>query len=112
MKVEDQQLQAFILDSGLIEKKALEEASKTAKKSGKRLGDVLVAQGLISEEELIKMEAYILGIPFVNLEKEKIATEVLKIIPEPIARSHNIVAFRKSGQNLEVGLGCSSKGQS
>jgi len=104
MKVEDQQLQAFLLDSGLIEKKALKEANKVAGKTGKRLADVLVADGLISEEELIKMEAYILGIPFVNLEKEKIASEVLKIIPEPIARSHNIVAFRKTGQNLEVAM--------
>lgn len=104
MKVENQQLQAFLLDSGLVEKKTLKEASKAAEKEGKRLVDVLVAKGLISEEEVIKMEAYILGIPFVNLEKEKIAPEVLKIIPEPIARSHNIVAFRKSGQSLEVAM--------
>ena len=104
MRVEDQQLQAFLLDSGLVEKKALQEAKKKATKKAKRLGDVLVAEGLISQEELIKMDAYILGIPFVNLEKEKIAPEILKIIPEPIARSHNIVAFRKSGQNLEVAM--------
>ena len=104
MRVEDQQLQAFLSDSGLVEKKALREVKKEAAKKGKRLGDVLVARGLISEEEIIKMEAYILGIPFVNLVKEKIAPEVLRIIPEPIARSHNIVAFRKSGQNLEVAM--------
>ena len=104
MKVENQQLQAFLLDSGLVEKKLLKEAGKAAEKSGKRLVDILIAKGLISEEELIKMEAYILGIPFVNLEKEKITPEVLKIIPEPIARSHNIVAFRKSGQSLEVAM--------
>jgi len=104
MKVENQQLQAFLLDSGLVEKKTLKEASKAAEKAGKRLVDVLVAKGLISEEEVIKMEAYILGVPFVNLEKEKIAPEILKIIPEPIARSHNIVAFRKFGQSLEVAM--------
>ena len=104
MRVENQQLQAFLLDSGLVEKKSLQEANKEATKKAKRLGDVLVAKGLISQEELIKMDAYILGIPFVNLEKEKIAPEILKIIPEPIARSHNIVAFRKSGQNLEVAM--------
>ncbi|MCH7828741.1 Flp pilus assembly complex ATPase component TadA [Patescibacteria group bacterium] len=104
MRVEDQQLQAFLSDSGLVEKKALQKLNKEAVKKGKRLGDVLIAEGLISEEEVIKMEAYILGIPFVNLEKEKIAPEVLKIIPEPIARSHNIVALRKSGQNLEVAM--------
>ena len=55
----------------------------------------MVSEGVITQEELIKLEAYILGIPFVSLEKENIAPEVLKIIPEPIARSHNIIAFRK-----------------
>jgi len=45
-----------------------------------------------------------LGIPFVNLEKEKVSLETLRIIPEPIARSHNIVAFRKRGKNLEVAM--------
>ncbi|MDP4007406.1 MAG: GspE/PulE family protein [bacterium] len=104
MKVEDQQLQAFLMDSGLVETKALKEARSEAGKTGKRLADVLLHKGLLAEEEIIKMQAYILGIPFVNLEKEKIAPEVLKIIPEPIARSHNIVAFRKQGQNLEVAM--------
>jgi type IV pilus assembly protein PilB len=104
MKVEDQQLQVFLLDAGLVEKKELQEASGEAKKTHKRLSDVLVAKGFLGEEELIKTEAYILGIPFVNLEKEKVAPDVLKIIPEPIARSHNIVAFRKSGKDLEVAM--------
>ena len=69
MKVEDQQLQAFLLDFGLVEKKALQKLQKEAIKKEKRLGDVLIAKGVISEEEITKMEAYILGIPFVNLEK-------------------------------------------
>ena len=64
----------------------------------------MVSDGLISQEELIKLEAYILGIPFVSLEKEIIDPKVLRIIPEPIARSHNIVAFRKKGNNLEVAM--------
>ena len=104
MKVENQQLEAFLEDAGLVGKTPLKEAAAIAKKEKKRLTDVLLAQNLLGEEELIKMEAYILGIPFVNLDKEKINPEVLKIIPEPIARTHNIVAFRKSGQNLEVAM--------
>ncbi len=104
MRVEDQQLKAFLLDAGLVKKKDLEDAEKKALKTKKRLSDMLLAGGLISEEELIKMEAYILGIPFVNLAEEKIPAEILKLIPEPVARSHNIVAFRKKGQELEVAM--------
>ncbi len=104
MRVEPQQLKAFLLDAGLITKKQFDSALKKAEKTGQKVGDILVSEGLISEEELIKLEAYILGIPFVNLEKEKIDSEVLKIVPEPIARSHNIVAFRKKGNELEVAM--------
>jgi len=104
MRVEPQQLKAFLLDAKLITEEQFEGALQVAEKTRQKVGDVLVSQSLISQEELIKMDAYILGIPFVNLENEKIEGEVLKIIPEPIARSHNIVAFRKKGQDLEVAM--------
>ncbi|RLC44109.1 MAG: hypothetical protein DRH70_09175, partial [Candidatus Coatesbacteria bacterium] len=104
MQVEPKRLKAFLLDAGLVEEKQFDKALKKAQKTGKRVEDVLVSEGLVSHEELIRLKAYILGIPFVNLEKEKIPPEVLKIIPEPIARSHNIIAFRKKGKDLEVAM--------
>jgi len=104
MHVDAAQLKAFILDAGLVKETDLKAAEETAKKTGKELRDVMILEGLIQEEELIKLEGYILGIPYVNLAKEKIDPEVLKIIPEPIAKSHNIVSFRKKGQELEVAM--------
>jgi len=104
MRVEPQQLKAFLLDAKLVSSAQLEKATEIAQKSEQKIEDVLVSEGFIAQEELIKIEAYILGIPFVNLEKEKVEADVLKIIPEPIARSHNIVAFRKKGQDLEVAM--------
>lgn len=104
MKVEPQQLKAFLLDAGLIKESRFSQALKKAVKTKQKVGDVLISEGIISQEELIKLEAYILGIPFVNLEKEKIDAEILKIVPEPIARRHNIVAFRKKLNGLEVAM--------
>ena len=104
MRVEPQQLKAFLLDAALITSDQFEKALKKAEKTSQKVEDVLVSDSLITQEELIKLEAYILGIPFINLEKEKISPEVLKFIPEPIARSHNIVAFRKKENNLEVAM--------
>jgi len=104
VKVESQQLKAFLLDSELAAQKQIDEAEKKALKSGKRLGDVLVEEGVITEEQLIKLLAYILGIPYVSLEKETINPDILRIIPEPIARKHNIIAYRKDDNNLEVAM--------
>ena len=104
MQVEDSQIKAFILDAGLTTKEKLSRAEKKAKEANQQLGEVLVEDKIISQEQLIKLQAYILGIPFVNLEKETIPGEILQIIPEPIARRHNIIAFRKKGKELEVAM--------
>ena len=104
MKIEPQQLKAFLLDAGLVTKQQFIEAKVTAEKTKQKIGDVLLSEGMISKEQLAKLEAYILGIPFVDLENVKVDLSVLKIIPEPIARTHNIVAFRKKGRDLEVAM--------
>jgi len=99
------QLKAFLLDAELLSEQQFDEAVKVAQQSGgKTVEDVLVANQSLHPDDLARLKAYILGIPFINLEKETISPEILKIIPEPIARSHNIVAFKKSGKNLEVAM--------
>jgi len=104
MRIEPKRLRAFMLDADLVDKKEFDEALKEAKKKDVWVGDLLVSKGLISEEKLGKLQAYILGIPFVNLENETIESNVLKIIPEPIARKNNIVAYKKVGNKLEVAM--------
>ena len=104
MRVDDSQLKAFILDAELVSKEKLAQAEKKAKKTNQKLAQILVKEKIISQGQLNKLQAYILGIPFVNLEKETIPKEILQIIPEPIARRHNIIAFRKKGKELEVAM--------
>jgi len=104
MRVEPQRLKAFLLDANLISEQQFDDCFAKAETSCQKVEDVLISEGLIPQEELIKLEAYILGIPFVNLDKEIVAPEILRVIPEPIARSNNIVAFRRSGNDLEVAM--------
>lgn len=104
MRVEPQQLKLFLLDSGLATSKDIENAGKKAEKEKKDLGEVLVSEGKLSQDDLSRLQAYILGIPFVSLEKEKIDLSILSLIPEPIARSHNIVAYKKRENELEVAM--------
>ena len=104
MRIEDSQLKAFVLDTGVVKKEELEKAEAEAKKTKKRLSDILLEKKAINKDELSRLQAYILGIPFIDLKGENIPKEVLQIIPEPIARKHSIIAFRKKGNNLEVAM--------
>ena len=104
MHIEESQLKDFILDSDLISRSDLEKAEKKAKAEDVSIGKVLVDEGEITEDDLRKVQAHILGIPFVDLKDEKIDFDILSLIPEPIARNHNIIAFRKGEGSLEVAM--------
>lgn len=104
MKIKNQQLKEFILDSDLVNKESLEGAFQEAERARTPLGTVLLEKKLISETDLQKLYAYILGIPFVDLSKEAIPTDILHIIPEPIAKKSRVVAFEKAGANLKVAM--------
>jgi type IV pilus assembly protein PilB len=105
MHIEEGQLVEFILDSGLVSRSDVEAAKKEAEKDGGNVGKTLVKEGKLTDDELRRMQAYVLGIPFVDLKTQKIDIGILSIIPEPIARNHNIIAFKKSGEEaLEVAM--------
>src|SRR3989344_8102651 len=104
MHVEDSQIKDFIIDAGLASRAKVEEAEKEAKEKKKPLGETLVTRGKFSDDDLRRMQAYILGIPFVNLKNQNLNHEILVMIPEPIARKHNIIAFEKKDDSLEVAM--------
>jgi type IV pilus assembly protein PilB len=104
VKTSTSQLKNFILDSGLVTRAAFSSAEKEAQEKNVSTESILVSQGLISEDDLRRMQAYVLGVPFINLTTEKIPYDVLSMIPEPIARTHNVVAFKKNDRELEVAM--------
>lgn len=104
MLVSPSQLKSFLLDANLVKIEDIQKAEAEAQKTKTDLGNVLVRKKLISKETLRKLEAYILGIPFINLQKEKIPKETLLLIPEQIAQEHHLVAFRRNKKDLEIAM--------
>ncbi|MDQ5950649.1 MAG: type pilus assembly protein PilB [Patescibacteria group bacterium] len=104
MFINEKEFEVFVLDSGLVSKGDFEDAKKEKIRSGESIGDTLVRLGKLGEEDLRRMQAYVMGIPFVDLKGQKLDFSVLSLIPEPIARTHNVVAFKKTADALEVAM--------
>ncbi len=104
MFINEKEFEVFVLDSGLVSKGDFEDAKKEKIRSGESIGDALVRLGKLGEEDLRRMQAYVMGIPFVDLKGQKLDFSVLSLIPEPIARTHNVVAFKKTPDTLEVAM--------
>lgn len=104
MRIENKQLKSFILDAEIVEPDKLEEAFAAAEEQKRKLGDVLLEKKMIEDDQLRKLYAYILGIPFVDLRKNIIPADILQIVPEMIAKKYSIVAFERDGHNLKVAM--------
>ena len=104
MHIDDSKLESFMIDSGLVSKSEIGLVKNQPTKKNIPIGQALVNKGALTEDDLRKTQAYILGIPFVDLKDQKLDFSVLSLIPEPIARNHNIVAFRKINDSLEVAM--------
>jgi type IV pilus assembly protein PilB len=104
MRIQDTQLKRFVLDSGLVSRKDVDAAEKITKDENRTLAEALVSSGAMTEDDLRRVESYVLGVPFVSLKDVKVPFEILSLIPEPIARTHNIVAYRKTDDSLEVAM--------
>jgi type IV pilus assembly protein PilB len=104
MQINEDQLKKFILESKLITKSELDSLLKDAEEKKQKWTDMLLSENKISETDLKRMEAFVLGIPFINLSAEKIELEVLSLIPEPIAHNYNIIAYKKKENALEVAM--------
>ncbi|MEK7585112.1 MAG: GspE/PulE family protein [Patescibacteria group bacterium] len=104
MWLDPDKLKKFILESELVSSDEVEKLYVEAKDSNRSIEEVFLSSGKIKDDDFRRIKAYLLGIPFVNLKKEKIERDTLFMIPEPIARKHNIVAFRKKGDELEVAM--------
>ncbi len=103
MRVDTGTLESFLIDTKLVSETKLNELKKGATKEAD-LGALLVSSGMLAEDDVRRAKAHILGIPFVDLKDQKIEFAVLSLIPEPIARTNNIVAYSQSSRGLEVAM--------
>ncbi len=104
MHIDEKTIVDLLNNSGLVSKTDVAMALKKAKENNQSIGQILMSDGKLIEKDWNSMQAVSLGIPFVSLKGEKIEPEVLMLIPEPIARNNNIIAYKKTKAGLEVAM--------
>ncbi len=100
--IEDKKFKELIIKGDLLDKKKLEELLKEAKKQQLSLFDLVRQKKLIAEGVLYELLADFFKLPLVDLKEENIRKDVLFSIPEPIAQTHEIVAFNSTEEGVKV----------
>ena len=94
----------MLVSSGLITADQLGEVLELQRTSGGKLGQLLVHKKYIDERRLIEFLSKQFGIEFVDLRNINIPIEILKIIPENIARRYGLIAVAKTENKLKVAM--------
>jgi type IV pilus assembly protein PilB len=105
MAIQRKPMVQFLVEKGYLKKEQFEEAQKVLQQTGQKdLGKVLVSLGMVGEREVVEARAQEMGLPFVNLDSVNIDSAAINVVPERIAKNHNIVPVRKDGTTLYVAM--------
>lgn len=97
-------LKKILVEGKILKQEDVEKLEKEATEKKQSLANYLVIRKIIVEEKLATLISNFLKVPLVDLTKLKIPQEILKIIPEPIARRHHVIAFKKHDGELELAM--------
>jgi type IV pilus assembly protein PilB len=100
--VQKKRLGDFLVENGLLESHDLKKALEEQRRTGKKLGEVLVNLKYVTEAQLVQTLAVQLGFKVIELESASIDPEAILLIPEHLARRHQIVPIRFEGRSLTV----------
>lgn len=101
---ERKRLGELLLEGGCLTQTNLKRGLDEQKKSGKRLGEVLIQMQLISESQMAQSLASLIGMKYVKPTSLKIDPHLFMIIPEVLARRHLAVPLESRNKKLTVAM--------
>src|SRR3989344_6066470 len=100
--IEDKKFKKILEENEVLSREKIEKFVKEAKKEKANLYDYIATNKLVPEELLFNLLASYFDLPLVDLKNETIRKDILFLIPEPIAQTHEIVAFDQTPDGVKV----------
>jgi hypothetical protein len=98
------QLGELLLEKGIINQAQLDKALKIQKEKGGLIGQIMVVLGYVKEEEIAQVLTVQYGFPYLPLESYEINADMIKLIPENVAKQYNLIAIDKIGNLLTISM--------
>ena len=93
MRISDKIVDSFLKQSDKVTAEQLAVLHEQEKTDKKPLQDLVIAGNILSEKELTMLYAESVDVPFVEINPKDIKRELLKLLPERIAKQYNAIVF-------------------
>ncbi len=94
----------LLVADGLLTAEQLRKALAEQKGSPEKIGSVLIRLNYINDDQLIGFLSRQYGVPSITLAQLDIDSDVLKLVPAPIARKYEVLPVRKMGNSLALAM--------
>lgn len=94
----------LLMESGIITNEQLEKALSVQKKTGERLGKVLINLGYLTEESMIEVLEFQLGVPHYNLHDMTISREIAATIPGSLAERYSVIPIKIENKKITLAM--------
>jgi type IV pilus assembly protein PilB len=92
----------MLVEAGLLSEQDVNEAYVEAQAAGVRMGEYVVQKGLVTAEALALTLSTQLGIPFLDLLRQDIQAEAAALIPADVCRENTLIPIETDGRSLLV----------
>jgi len=100
----NKRLGELLIEAGAITEAQLSEALEEQKRSGKRLAQIFIERGLLAKGEAGRWLALQQGYEYVSLTAEPIDVHIAKLLPEPFVRRLMALPIRQEDRELVVAM--------
>lgn len=94
----------ILIESGAITEEQLELALKIQMEKKEKLGQILISEKILKEDDIYNVLEVQLGIPYIDLNKVYIDPKAPKIISESVARKYNLLPIAIESGKLVVAM--------
>ena len=94
----------LLLENGVISNLQWNEVQEEEKKTGDPVRKIILKLGFIAEEDLVNFISEQMDVPHIELENYLIDSKVIELIPEELARKHQLIPILKIGKSLTCAM--------
>ncbi|WP_151636520.1 GspE/PulE family protein [Noviherbaspirillum aerium] len=94
----------ILVQQNLLSEEQLQFSLAEQKRTGRKLGRVFIENGFVTEEKISGALARQLNIPYINLKFYNTRPEVVRLLPETQARRFRAIALEDRGSALLIGM--------
>jgi general secretion pathway protein E len=94
----------ILVEAGIIKDEQLQRVQELQQKTGDRIEHILLQQRMVTQQQLAFFIGLQLGIPFINLRREGIKTDAVKLLPESVARKYGVIPVEEKDGAIVVAM--------